>query len=146
MHGGMLYNYFGGLVVAWATSGMLMLVVQSGAIGVAYQPAGGRGANGAFQLLDPFDRLHHALLRLRLRLLRRHQPHGAGGHRADHLGFPALDQPDLAQALPVRPGGMALAIADLLEASADASVIDAALSSGYGPPRADRLLSSDKSC
>jgi uncharacterized protein len=32
MHGGMLYNYFGGLVVALGHVGMMMLVVQSGAI------------------------------------------------------------------------------------------------------------------
>ena len=52
---------------------------------LADQPAGGRGPDGPDQLSDPLDRLHDALLRLRLRPVRHDQPHRAGRDRAGHL-------------------------------------------------------------
>ena len=86
---------------------------------LAYQAAGRRGKNGAFQLSDSFDRLHDPLLRLRLRAFRaRSIAQGWRGSFID-LGRSAFLQPDLAQALPIRPGRMAVAIADLRASPAD---------------------------
>ena len=42
----MFYNYFGSLVVALGHVGMLMLIVQSGALKLAHQSPGGRGPHG----------------------------------------------------------------------------------------------------
>ena len=122
MHGGLFYNYFGSLFVVLGHVGHGDADRAERRSDLAHQAAGGRGPNGAFQLPDPFDRLHDALLRIWIRPFRRHQPHGAGGDRADHLGLAASDQPDLAQAFPLRPGRVALAIAHVLEAAADAGV------------------------
>ena len=48
------------------------------------------------------------------------QPHGAGGHRVDHLGLSALLSPIWLANFRYRTGRVALAIADIREAPADA--------------------------
>ena len=64
-------------------------------------------------------RRHPDLQRLRPRLLRHGGTAGALGDRAGDLGRAALVQPALAGPVPVRPGGVGLAIVDLHEAPAD---------------------------
>ncbi len=86
---------------------------------VADKPAGRRGPHGTDELSDAFDRLHDSVLRLRLWCGRACQPDGTGGHRAGDLACPVVGQPDLAGTLPIRAGGVAMAVAHLLEAAAD---------------------------
>ena len=47
LHGGVFYNAFGSLVVALGHVGLVMLIVQSGALDLADPPAGRRGPDGA---------------------------------------------------------------------------------------------------
>ena len=126
LQGGIFYNAFGSLIVALGHVGLIMLIVQSGRPDLADKPAGGRGPDGPVELPDPLDRLHDALLRLWLRPLRPDQPHRPGRDRARHLATSALAQPHLAGALPLRPRGVGLAVADLLEAAADETARDGA--------------------
>ena len=88
---------------------------------LAHAAARGRRPHGALELSDTLDRLHDALLRLRFWPVRHHQSHRPPGDRGHDLDRSARDQPDLAGALPLRPGRMAVAVADLLAAPADAT-------------------------
>ena len=93
LHGGIFLNFFGSVLVALGHVGALMLIYKAGAADVADKPAGRRGPHGAEQLSDAFDRLHDAVLRLRLRPVRHDQPDRAGGDRAGDLDVQLIVSP-----------------------------------------------------
>ena len=120
MHGGIFYNAFGSLVVALGHVGLLMLIVQSGALTWLTSRLAAVGRMALSNYLTHSIVCTTLFYRLRLRPLRYDQPHGPGRDRAGDLDLPARRQPDLAAIFPLRAGRMALAVADLLAAPTDA--------------------------
>ena len=87
LHGGKFYNPYGSVVVALGHVGLLMLIVQSGAL---YWLTRRLAAVGRMALSNY---LTHSIVCTTLfygygfGLFGNDQPHGAGGDRADHLGL-----------------------------------------------------------
>ena len=102
--------------------GMIMLIVKSGALTWLTRRLAAVGSMALSNYLTHSIVCTTLFYGYGFGLFGDDQPHRPGRHRAGDLGLSSSDQPDLAQAFPVRPGGMALAFAHLLEAPADAGV------------------------
>ena len=135
------WNYTGAVFASIGYAAVLILVVKRGLLRSATQGTRGRWTDGVLQLPPP-ERDHvNRVSWMGLWSRRPVRLRAAACHRRGDLGSPARSEPFVAAAIPFRTRRVALAIADLLEAPADASrYVTVLVSRGRSRPLAQTAI------